>query len=181
MNDRLEVRLAGMGGQGMILAGVILAEAAIRDGKHAVQTQSYGPEARGGASRSEVIISDHEIDYPEVIQADILLCMSQQACDKYYRDVKRGGLLIVDATHVRRTPTLRAVKADFTGWAVETTQREITASVVALGFLTGLTDITSKHALEQAVLARTPRGTGEMNLQAMARGYDEAQALRQSQ
>ena len=103
MTERLEIRLAGMGGQGMILAGIILADAAFRDGKNAVQTQSYGPEARGGASRSEIVISNQEIDYPEVIQADILLCMSQEACDKYYGNLEKNGLLIVDASHVRRT------------------------------------------------------------------------------
>jgi 2-oxoglutarate ferredoxin oxidoreductase subunit gamma len=178
MTDRIEIRLAGMGGQGMILAGVILADAAIRDGKNAVQTQSYGPEARGGASRSEVILSTEEIDYPEVIQADILLCMSQQACDRYARTLKRNGLLIVDAGHVQRTPTTRAVQADLTAWAAEATGREITASVLALGFLVGLTEILSCEALEAAVLARTPPGTGELNLKALARGFEEAEAFR---
>jgi 2-oxoglutarate ferredoxin oxidoreductase subunit gamma len=169
-----------MGGQGMILAGVILAEAAIRDGKNAVQTQSYGPEARGGASRSEVIISNGEIDYPQVIQADILLCMSQEACDKYYAQLKKNGMLIVDTAHVRRTPTTRAIHADFASWAVETTGREITASVMALAFLVGLTGLVSRQALEEAVAARTPPGTQDMNLQAVARGFAEAEALRQA-
>jgi 2-oxoglutarate ferredoxin oxidoreductase subunit gamma len=178
MTNRIEIRLAGMGGQGMILAGVILADAAIRDGKNAVQTQSYGPEARGGASRSEVILSTDEIDYPEVIQADILLCMSQQACDRYAGDLKRNGLLIVDSGHVQRTRTTRAVQADITTWAVEATGREITASVLALGFLVGLTEIISREALESAVLARTPRGTGELNLKALARGFQEAEAFK---
>ena len=180
MTERIEIRLAGMGGQGMILAGVILADAAIRGSKFAVQTQSYGPEARGGASRSEVIVSDCEIDYPEVIEADILLCMSQQACDRYYASTKRQGLLIVDSSHVKRTPTMRAIKADFTGWALESTEREITASVVALGFLVGLTDLFPRKALEAAVLDRTPKGTGEMNLRAVARGFAEADALKQT-
>jgi 2-oxoglutarate ferredoxin oxidoreductase subunit gamma len=178
MSDRLEVRLAGVGGQGMVLAGVILADAAIRDGKYAVQTQSYGPEARGGASSSEVVIADEEIDYPEILDADILLCMSQQACDKYYPTIKRNGLLIVDATHVQRTPSLRAIRADLTAWAVEATEHEITASVVALGFLVGLTDLVSRHALEEAVLARAPHGTREINLQALDRGFTEAERLR---
>ena len=81
---RVEVRLAGEGGQGMILAGIILAEAAaIYDGKNVVQTQSYGPEARGGASKAEVIIAEGEIDFPEVLSADVLMAMSQEACDKY--------------------------------------------------------------------------------------------------
>jgi len=180
VNDRLEIRLAGMGGQGMILAGVILADAAIRDHKYAVQTQSYGPEARGGASRSEVIVSDQEIDYPQVLEADVLLCMSQQACDRYYRDTKRNGLLIVDKAHVRRTPSMRAIKVDLTGWAAEETGQEITASVVALGFLVGLTELLSRRALEEAVLARTPKGTEQMNLKAVARGLAEAEKFRQS-
>ena len=179
MTNRIEIRLAGMGGQGMILAGVILADAAIRDGKNAVQTQSYGPEARGGASRSEVILSSGEIDFPEVTQADILLCMSQQASDKYARDLKRNGLLIVDSGHVQRTRTTRAIQADLTSWAIQATGREITASVLALGFLVGLTGILSREALESAVLARTPRGTGELNLKALARGFEEAEIFRQ--
>ena len=179
MTDRLEDRLAGMGGQGMILAGVILADAAIQDGKNAVQIQSYGPEARGGTSRSEVVVSTKEIDYPEVIQADVLLCMSQEACDKYYAGLKKSGLLIVDVEHVGRTPTTRAVRAELSSWAIEATGREITASVVALGFLAGLTCLVSRQALESAVLARAPSGTGEMNLRALARGFAEAEAFMQ--
>jgi 2-oxoglutarate ferredoxin oxidoreductase subunit gamma len=178
VSDRLEIRLAGMGGQGMILAGVLLADAAIRDGKNAVQTQSYGPEARGGASRSEVILSGQEIDYPEVIEADVLLCMSQQACDKYAHQLKRSGLLIVDSGHVKRLPTTRAVRADLTAWAIEATGRAITANVLALGFLVGLTDIVSRQAMEETVLARAPAGTQELNLQALRRGFDEADSLK---
>ncbi|MGD0753404.1 MAG: 2-oxoacid:acceptor oxidoreductase family protein, partial [Anaerolineales bacterium] len=94
---RTEIRLAGEGGQGMILAGIILAEAAaIYDGKMAVQTQSYGPEARGGASKSEVVIAAGEIDHPEVLSADVVVTLSQEAFDKYADSVKPGGLLIVD-------------------------------------------------------------------------------------
>jgi 2-oxoglutarate ferredoxin oxidoreductase subunit gamma len=91
--DRMEIRLAGEGGQGMILAGIILAEAAvIFDNKNAAQTQSYGPEARGGASKAEVVISQGEIDHPEVIIADVLVAMSQEACDKYAGNLKKDGL-----------------------------------------------------------------------------------------
>ena len=178
MSDRLEIRLAGMGGQGMILAGVLLADAAVRDGKNAVQTQSYGPEARGGASRSEVILASESIDYPEVIEADVLLCMSQQACDKYAHQLKRNGLLIVDSGHVQRMPTTRAVRADLTAWAVDATGRAITANVLALGFLVGLTGVVSREALRETVLARAPAGTQEVNLQALERGFSEAEALR---
>jgi 2-oxoglutarate ferredoxin oxidoreductase subunit gamma len=178
MTSRVEIRLAGMGGQGMVLAGMILADAAIRDGRNAVQSQGYGPEARGGASRSEVVISDGEIDYPEVIQTDILLCMSQEACDRYYGNLKKSGLLIVDTGYVKRTPTAQVVGCEFTAWALETTGREVTASVLALAFLVGLTDLVSRSSLEAAVAGRTPPGTAETNLQAMARGLAEAEAFR---
>lgn len=175
MGDRYEIRLAGTGGQGMILAGIILADAAIRDGKNAVQTQNYGPEARGGASRSEVIISTDEIDYPEVLQADMLLCMSQEACDSYWQDIKRNGLLIVDSSQVRRLPRTDVIRAEFTPWAVEETGREITANILALSFLVGLTRLVSRKALEEAILARTPKGTLELNLKAVARGFAEGE------
>ncbi|RLC61977.1 MAG: 2-oxoacid:ferredoxin oxidoreductase subunit gamma [Chloroflexota bacterium] len=178
MVRRYEVRLAGTGGQGAILAGILLAEAAVRDGKNVVQTQSYGPEARGGASRAEVVISDGEIHYPKVLQADITLCMSQEACDRYGKRMRRGGLLILDADHVTRAPTTRAVRVPMTTIAQEVTGREITANVVGLGLLAGLTEIVSREALEEAVRARVPRGTEEMNLKALAAGYEVAERLR---
>ncbi|HEY67855.1 MAG TPA: 2-oxoacid:ferredoxin oxidoreductase subunit gamma [Thermoflexia bacterium] len=178
MVRRYEVRLAGTGGQGAILAGILLAEAAVRDGKNVVQTQSYGPEARGGASRAEVVISDGEIYYPKVLQADITLCMSQEACDRYGKRMRRGGLLILDADHVTRAPTTRAVRVPMTTIAQEVTGREITANVVGLGLLAGLTEIVSREALEEAVRARVPRGTEEMNLKALAAGYEVAERLR---
>lgn len=177
--DRYEIRLAGTGGQGMILAGRILAEAvAIYDGRNAVQTQDYGPEARGGASKSEVIISDLEIHYPKVLRADLLVCMSQEASDKYYYDLEQGGLLILDSNHVKRTPTSVAVALPLTEMAVETTGREITAPMVSLGVICGLADIVSEEALEQAIVARVPKGTEEMNLSAMRAGLAEAKRIR---
>ncbi len=179
LEDRFEVRLAGEGGQGMILAGVILAEAAaVHDGLNAVQTQSYGPEARGGASRSEVIIARGEIDYPKVMAADLLLCMSQEACDKFYTQVKDDGCIIVDSTNVSRVPSHRAIAVPITQLAEEATGRRITASMVALGFLSGLTGVVSKEALEKAVADRVPAGTEEMNLKALAAGFAEAERLR---
>lgn len=179
LEDRFEVRLAGEGGQGMILAGVILAEAAaIHDGLNAVQTQSYGPEARGGASRSEVIIARGEIDYPKVMAADLLLCMSQEACDKFYTQVKDDGCIIVDSTNVSRVPSHRAIAVPITQLAEEATGRQITASMVALGLLSGLTGVVSKEALEKAVADRVPAGSEEMNLKALAAGFAEAERLR---
>ena len=174
---RYEVRLAGTGGQGAILAGMILADAAIRDGKNAAQTQSYGPEARGGASRSEVVISDGEIDYPKVLEPDITLCMSQEACDRYSGARREAGLLILDTDHVSRAPTTRAVRVPLTTLAREVSGRAITANVVALGLLAGLTHLVSRGSLEAAVQAQAPEGTEEMNRRALAAGYEAAEKL----
>jgi 2-oxoglutarate ferredoxin oxidoreductase subunit gamma len=173
--DRFEVRLAGAGGQGLILAGLILADAvAIYDDRNAVQTQSYGPEARGGASKSEVVISDGEINFPKVMSADVLLALSQEACDKYFYGLKPEGLLVVDSDLVERVPSSRAVEVPITGIAQEATGRAITANSVGLGLVGGLTTIVSRQALERAVEARVPKGTAEMNLKALAAGWEKA-------
>jgi 2-oxoglutarate ferredoxin oxidoreductase subunit gamma len=175
--DRTEIRLAGEGGQGMILAGIILAEAAaIYDAKNAIQTQSYGPEARGGASKAEVVIADGEIDYPEVINADVLVAMSQEACDKYTPNLKKEGLLIVDEEKVGRVTFGNSVKLPITKLAVESTGKTITANVVALGALVGLTGVVSRQAIEKAVAARAPKGTQELNLAALSAGFEAAKA-----
>jgi 2-oxoglutarate ferredoxin oxidoreductase subunit gamma len=179
LEDRFEVRLAGEGGQGMILAGVILAEAAaIYDELNAVQTQSYGPEARGGASRSEVVIARGVVDYPKVMAADLLLCMSQEACDKFYEQVKEEGLILVDSASVSRIPSHRAVAVPISRIAEEVTGRRITASIVALGLIGGLTGVVKRQALERAVGERVPSGTEEINLKALAAGYAEAERLK---
>jgi len=181
MSDRVEVRLAGSGGQGMILAGLILAEAAvIHDGKVACQTQSYGPEARGGASKSEVVIDTVPIDYPKVIEADVLLAMSQEACDKYHRDLKRDGLLIVDSVHVKRVPRADATRVPITEIAEQVTGHSITANMVALGIMAGMSDVVTRDALKAAVTARAPHGTKEINLKALQAGYDLADNVRES-
>ena len=180
-SSRFEIRLAGEGGQGMILAGIILAEAAaIYDGKNAVQTQSYGPEARGGASKAEVIISDGEIDYPKVVGADVLVAMSQEACDKYFSSLKKGGILVVDEEKVGRVPTTRAVKVPITRLAIEATGKTITANVVALGLLVGLTKVVAREALEKAVSVRAPKGTEEMNRAALSAGFAAAEQVASS-
>ncbi|MCL7454130.1 MAG: 2-oxoacid:acceptor oxidoreductase family protein [Anaerolineae bacterium] len=181
LEDRYEVRLAGEGGQGMILAGVILAEAAaVHDDLNAVQTQSYGPEARGGASRSEVVIARGEIDYPKVMSADFLLCMSQEACDKFYTQVKEDGWILVDSGHVSRMPSHRALRVAVSQIAEEATGRRITASMVGLGLIGGLSGVVSRAALEKAVADRVPAGTEEINLKALAAGFAEAERIRRA-
>lgn len=176
---RFEIRLAGEGGQGLILAGLILAEAAtLFDAKNATQIQSYGPEARGGASRSEVIISNGEIDYPKVTSADLLLAMSQEACDKFFRETKPEGLVVVDSDSVTRVPTNRAIKVPISDLAERATGRRITANIVALGLIVGLTNVVSRDALRQSVVARAPKGTEELNVKALEAGFEVAQDIR---
>jgi 2-oxoglutarate ferredoxin oxidoreductase subunit gamma len=175
--NRTEIRLAGEGGQGMILAGIILAEAAaIYDGLQVVQSQSYGPEARGGASKSEVILSHSAIDFPKVIQADVVIALSQEANDKYGNGLKENGILIVDAVQVTQRVPANAIRLPITRIARDTTGREITTNTVALGILVGLTGIVSPDAIRKAVSVRAPRGTGEMNLAALEAGFQAARA-----
>jgi 2-oxoglutarate ferredoxin oxidoreductase subunit gamma len=177
---RTEIRLAGEGGQGMILAGIILAEAAaIFDGKMVVQTQSYGPEARGGASKSEVVIAAGEIDHPEVLSADVVVTLSQEAFDKYAASVKPGGLLIVDEDHVHSIYIPGAIKIPISSLALHASGKSITANTVALGVLVGLTGVVSKEAIEKAVTARAPRGTEEMNRKALEAGFEAAERVRE--
>ena len=177
--DRTEIRLAGEGGQGMILAGIILAEAAaIYDGKNAVQTQSYGPEARGGASKAEVVISKGEIDHPEVLNADVVVALSQEAFKKFSTSGKPGGLLIVDEEKVDSSGAPQAIRIPITRLAFETTGKIITANTVALGVLVGLTGVVSHQALEKAVTARAPRGTNEMNHAALQAGFTAARKVK---
>lgn len=179
MDGRIEIRLAGEGGQGMILAGIILAEAAaIYDGKQVTQTQSYGPEARGGASRSEVVISDDEIDHPEVLSADVVLALSQEAYNKFAKTLRPGGLLIVDEDRVETTAQFEGLKIPIARIAHETTGKAITANTVALGVLVGLTALVSRAAIEKAVTARAPKGTEEMNRRALEAGFAAAEQVK---
>jgi len=175
MAGRYEIRLSGSGGQGLILMGIILAEAiGIYDGKYVAQTQSYGPEARGGSSKSEVIVSDEEIDYPKAMKLDLLLAMNQKSCDEFYADLKPDGLLVVDSTFVAQVPTPKAFQIPFTGIAREKFKREVVANIVALGGLSQLTPIVSARAVESAVLARVPRGTEKLNRDALRAGMNAA-------
>ena len=175
MGFRYEIRLSGSGGQGIILMGIILAEAiGIYDGKYVAQTQSYGPEARGGSSKSEVIVSDEEIDYPKAMRPDLLLAMNQKSCDEYYPDLKSEGMLIVDSTFVNQPPTSKAFQVPFTRMAREQFKRDVVANIIALGALAQLTPIVSPKAMEAAVLARVPKGTEKLNRDALKAGMAAA-------
>lgn len=177
MPFRYEIRLSGSGGQGLILIGKILAEAAaIYDGLNATQSQSYGPEARGGASRSEVIISDGDIDYPKAENIDILLALTQEACDKYIEDLKKSGILIIDSQMVRKIPKgdFKIVSLPIVQFAVERLGKYITANIISLGIITKLSGIVSEEAVRNAIKSRVPKGTEGINLKAFEEGMTMA-------
>ncbi len=170
-NEKREIRLSGTGGQGLILCALILAEAANLESKFVVQTQSYGPEARGGASRAEVIISDKPIDFLMVEEADIFLALSQEAYLKYSSNVKKNGIIVVDEeidpahyrTKVNAFPMMRTAR-DKLG-------SEIVANIVALGVLTSLGRLLPAASLEEALRIRIPHHL-ELNIKAFQNGWE---------
>ncbi len=177
---RKEICLSGSGGQGLILAGIILAEAAgIYDGFEVVQTQSYGPEARGGASRSEVIISDEKIDYPKVLKSDILLALTQKACDKYIHNLKEEGLLLVDSTNVLNIPIFpgKIYQYPITKEAIKVLGNQLVANIISLGILVEITDIVSKDALKAALQNRIPERIRDLNKKALEYGFQIGENL----
>lgn len=179
MSDRYEVRFSGSGGQGLILAGVIFAEAAtIYEGINAVQSQSYGPEARGGASKSEVIISDQKIDFPKAQHIDLQLSLTQESCTKYYKDLKPTGTLLVDEDFVREVPkgSFRVISLPIIRTASEEIGKAFVANIVALGAITAIIGKVSLESVEKAVLSRVPKGTEELNKKALLAGYNLAKA-----
>jgi len=180
MIDRYEVRLSGSGGQGLILAGKILAEAAvIFDGHNAVQTQSYGPEARGGASKAEVVISEGEIDYPKAIKLDLMLALTQASCSKYISDLKDDGILIVDSGTVKDIPDgkYKVYAAPISKIAIEEIGKAVVTNIVALGILTKISGVVSEEAMRKAILRRVPKGTEELNMKAFDVGLKKGEEL----
>lgn len=174
---RQEIRLAGSGGQGIIMAAIVLAEAAgVHEGKQVSQTQSYGPEARGGTCKAEVVISDAPIDYPKVAKPDFLLAMNQASVNSYFGDLKPTGLLIVDSTLVSKVPTAKTVSIPFTKIAREELGTDLVANMVALGALGWLSKRVSIESLEEALLSRVPPGTEELNLKALRAGVQAAKS-----
>jgi 2-oxoglutarate ferredoxin oxidoreductase subunit gamma len=188
MSDRYEIRLSGSGGQGLVLAGIILAEAAgIYGGKNVVQTVSYGPAARGGTSRADVVISDEEIDYPKAMGLDVLLAMTQMASDESSSDLKPSGILVVDSNLVPQVEYPRVVKIPFTQIAKDKCGREQMANIVALGALSRLipaipsgAGVVSPDSMEAAVMARIPKGTERLNKLAFEEGIKAAEEIQKT-
>lgn len=170
---RRQLRLSGSGGQGVITAAIILAEAAVSEGKQAVQSQSYGPEARGGASKSEVIIDDEKIFHPHVKAPDFVLAMTQKAADKYYTDLSADGILILDEDLVPTPPPFKnIILVPITKLAVEKVGKALFANIVALGVLAKVTKLVDFETIKKSVANRVPPHTVEQNMLALQIGFD---------
>ena len=174
------VLLTGFGGQGIVLAGHILGKAAaIYDGREATLIQAYGPEARGGATLVQVVISDEPILYPYIEEADAIVCMSQEGFSKYGPLLRRGGALLIEEGLVRLPeghPTDGVFGILATELAVEA-GRKMVANIVMLGFLVAVTGVVGRSAMESAIRSTVPKGTDELNLDAFARGFVHGELL----
>jgi len=176
VSKRVEIRISGLGGQGVVLAGEILGRAAAYEGREVVQTGSYGAEARGGAAKSEVIISDRKIGYPKVRKCDILVAMSQSALDRNIGDLKENGILIVDKDIVEKVPKVKAkvFQIPATKTAETELKSKMYANVVILGALVKATKIVSEKACEQAIADSVPEETKNKNIHGFKKGLDFA-------
>jgi 2-oxoglutarate ferredoxin oxidoreductase subunit gamma len=180
---RTEIRFAGFGGQGIIRSGLIVAMAAcLFSDKNAVQTQSYGPESRGGSCRSEVVIADEEIDFPKVDKPDIVMIMSQEAYHKHANTAKEGATILIDPDMVTDREDPQNVKVyDVPATKIaENLGKTIVANVVMLGALAVLTSVVTPEAMKQAVLRNVPRGTEKLNITAFEKGLEYGKQLLRS-
>lgn len=167
------MRISGLGGQGVVLAGQILGRAAVIDGKNVVQTQSYGAEARGSVAKSEVIISDQKIGFPMIRKCDILVAMSQTALDKHIKDLRENAILLVDEDLVTQIPEVKAqiCKIPTTRTAETELKSKLYANVVMLGALTKKTKLVSKEAMEKAIRTTIKKKMARTNLKALEIGF----------
>jgi 2-oxoglutarate ferredoxin oxidoreductase subunit gamma len=172
---RTEIKLAGFGGQGIVLSGFILGKAiSIFDRKNAVLSQSYGPEARGGACSADVVTADENIDYPEVTVPQISVIMSQEAFTKYGNQIKDKGILLIDENLVKLENPKKNIKI----YSIPSTRfaeelgRKIVANIVMIGFFTAITKIVTIESMKKSLLDSVPKGTEELNMSALIKGYD---------
>jgi len=173
---RTEIRVGGLGGQGIILCGSIIGKAAaIYAGKHAAMIQAFGPEARGSACSAQVIVSDEAIGYPYVRRPDILVLMSQDACTQFAPQLKQGGLVLFEEELVHTNGNLpaqaRMLGIPATRFAEELGRR-LVLNIIMVGFFAGATGLMPYEAVEKAVLDSVPKGTESLNLRALGKGYE---------
>lgn len=180
MGSLYEVRLSGTGGQGVVLAGIILAEAAdLFGGQHVVQTVSYGPQVRGGMSSAEIVISEDEIDYPKPIALDLLVPFTQEACEEGGKLMKPRGIILLDPEMVRQRPEGWMATIPMTRLALETTKRTQMINIVALGAIANLVPFVDWTSMESAAAERAPKGFEEAFGRALKAGYRAAEEVKE--
>lgn len=178
--ERCRIIFSGSGGQGVITAAIILAEAAVLyEGLNAVQSQSYGPEARGGASRSDVIIADTEIRFPHVVQPNVLVCLTQDAYNKFSGLIRPGGLLLTDSYYVKQEKKVdaRQVELDMYQQIMDKLGRPIVFNICMLGALISLTQLVQPESIMKVLENRVPAGTLSLNRKALKLGMRMATAM----
>ncbi len=170
-----EIRIAGFGGQGVILSAIVLGKAAsIHQGAFATMTQNFGPEARGGACSAQLVLSDTQILYPYVTRPNILVAMSQEAYVRFGSELKDGGILIVEQDMVRVSDLKREIQVysvPATRIAEELGKRMVLNSVM-VGFFTAVTKLLEPDAVRKAVADSVPASSRDLNLKAFERGFE---------
>ena len=173
--ERCRMVFSGSGGQGVITATIILAEAAVlHENLNAVQSQSYGAAARGGATRSDVIISDSIIDYPKVIQPNVLVCLTQEAYNKFYRIIRPGGLLITDTRYVETQKKVDAQQREMPMFqnVMDKIGKPIVFNICMLGAVIELVDLIAPEAIMKVLAKRIPKDFLDLNRQALDLGLE---------
>ncbi len=168
---RQEIRISGFGGQGVVLAGFLLGKAfSLYQDMEAVMTQSYGPEARGGASSSSIVVADYPIAYPFVQKADVLIALSQEGYTRYRDETKPEATIIIDEGLVTPKPRDQPLRIPATKLA-EDLGRRIVANVVILGYFCAISDVVSREAMEKAIRTTVKPRTLSLNLEAFEVGF----------
>ena len=171
--ERYRIVFSGSGGQGVITASIILAEAAaIHEGLNAVQSQSYGPEARGGATKSDVIISDRAIRFPKVNQPNVLVCLTQKAYNKFSGTIRPGGILLIDTHFVKQEPKVdaRQVSLGMYRAVMERIEKSVVFNICVLGALVGLTELIKPESIMKVLEKRVPEDMVDINRDALEIG-----------
>lgn len=173
--DKKEIIFTGLGGQGIVKSGVILAEAAVLEGKHVVQTQNYGPESRGGCCRADVIIADKDISYPRVNSADIILALSQKGLDKFIKYSKEDAMIIADENiDIEENKNCR--KFNIVKYTEDILKNPQSINMLCLGILAATTNLVGYDALKQAICENVPKASIDKNLLAFEAGVNMVEA-----
>jgi 2-oxoglutarate ferredoxin oxidoreductase subunit gamma len=179
--EKRQVRMAGFGGQGIVLSGMILGKAVtLYEGINAVMTQSYGPEARGGACSADVVISKDRIHYPKVTKPDVLVLMAEEAARTYGGGTAENAMILINENLVKSVPRRKGLvimKVPATAIA-EGLGRVIVANIVMLGFIAAVAELVSYDSMRSSILASIPKGTEELNLAAFQAGYEHGMKLK---